>query len=290
VKKIGAIVLQFFTACIGIVMIGAAPSLLAAVHSGSNPLHLYFETIRKIIYSLLHFKEMTFNIRGEEHKVYPYILEGAFYSLTLIFSALLVAYIVSIFFTLGTMQFPKSIREKIKFAILFIESIPDILVVLLLQLLIVTIYKQTDVLLMKVVTVGDSHAFLLPVICLALLPTIQLYRITMHLYEEELVKDYVLLGRAKGLKHTFILIIHMLRNTFISQFFHMKKTIWFMLSTLVVVELLFGIFGLSYYLTTYMFPETFTFLMLFIFVPIFVFYHLVKMMIERTIKGGESLS
>jgi peptide/nickel transport system permease protein len=290
VKKIGAIVLQFFTAFLGIIVLGAIPSLFVEGNTGTNQLQLFFETIKKIIYSLLHFEKMTFIIRGEEYKVYPYILEGAFYSLTIIFFALLFAYIASILLTIGTMQFPKWIRGKIKLVILFIESLPDILVILLLQLLIVTIYKKTDVLLMKVVTVGDSHAFLLPIICLAILPTIQLYRITMHLYEEELVKDYVLLGRAKGLKHTFILIIHILRNTIISQFFQLKKTIWFMLSTLVVVELLFGIFGISYYLTTFMVPEIFTFILLFIFVPIFVFYHLVKFLIERTIKGGESLS
>jgi peptide/nickel transport system permease protein len=290
VKKIAVIFLQFITACIGIVVFGALPSLFVATDTGENHFYLFIETIKRIIYSLVHFDQMTFLINGEEYKVYPFIVEGAFYSLTLIFSALVLAYISSILLTVGTMQFPKWLREKIKMVIFFIESLPDILVVLLLQLFIITIFKKTDVLLMKVVTVGDSRAYLLPIICLALLPTIQLYRITLHLYEEELLKDYVLLGKAKGLKYTFLLIIHMLRNTIISLFFHLKKTIWFMLSTLVVVELLFGIFGITHYLTNYMIPEIFTFILLFIFVPIFIFYHLVKWILERTIKGGEVLS
>ncbi|WP_299091207.1 ABC transporter permease subunit [uncultured Metabacillus sp.] len=288
-KKAAALFLQFLTACIGIIIIGALPSLFVATNTGEGHFHLLVETIGKIIYSLFHFDQMTFFIRGEEYKVYPFIIDGAFYSLTLIFSALFLAYITSVFLTIGTMQCPKWLRDKIKMVIYFFESLPDILVVLLLQLFVIILFKKTDVLLMKVVTVGDSRAYGLPIICLAILPAIQLFRITLHLYEEELGKDYVLLGRAKGLKHTFILIIHILRNTMISLFFRMKETIWFMLSSLVVVELLFGIFGITYYLTTYMIPEVFTFLLLFIFVPIFLFYHLVKWLLEKTIKGGETI-
>ncbi|MFC0272392.1 ABC transporter permease subunit [Metabacillus herbersteinensis] len=134
-----------------------------------------------------------------------------------------------------TMLLPQKFRERIKFAIFLLESLPDILVIILLQLLIIMIYKKTDILLMKVVAVGDERAYLLPIICLALLPTIQLYRLCLHLFEEEFTKDYVLLTRAKGLKHSFILVVHILRNTVISMFLDSKKTIWYMLSALVVV-------------------------------------------------------
>lgn len=290
VKKLGGMIGQFIAACIGIVIFGAIPSLFFTVGTEEGPLAMFFKTVKSILYSLVHYDELTIMMRGTEYKLYPLILEGALYSLTLILGALILAYITSILLTIGTMQFPKWLREKINFFILFLESLPDILVVLVLQLVIVVLYKKTDILLMKVVTVGDSQAFLLPIICLALLPTIQLYRITVHLFEEELFKDYVLLGRAKGLHHTFLLVVHVFRNTAISLFFNLKNTIWFMLSTLVVVELLFGIFGITYYLTTYMAPEVFTFILLFLFVPIFIFYHIVKMVIERTIKGGETVA
>lgn len=289
-KKLGGIIGQFLAACIGIVIFGALPSLFFTVDTGEGALSMFFKTVKNILYSLIHYDELTITMRGTEYKVYPLILEGAFYSLTLIVCALILAYITSILLTIGTMQFPKSLREKMKFPILFLESLPDILVVLLLQLVIIVFYKKTDVLLMKVVTVGDSQALLLPILCLALLPTIQLYRITIHLFEEELFKDYVLLGRAKGLHHTFLLVVHVFRNTAISLFFNLKKTIWFMLSTLVVVELLFGIFGVTYYLTMYMVPEVFTFILLFLFVPIFIFYHIVKLIIEVSIKGGEAVA
>lgn len=290
VKKLGAISLQFIAACVGIIIFGALPSLFIAQGTGGSHIGMFIDTLSSIINSLIHFNEITFEIKGVEYQVYKYIFEGAFYSLTLIICALFLAYLIAILLTFLTMQFPKWLREKIKLAILFFESLPDILVILVLQLLIVTFYKKTDILLMKVVTVGDSQAYLLPIICLAILPTIQLYRITIHLYEEELLKDYVLLTRAKGIRHTIILWKHILRNTIVSLFFHLKQTIWFMLSTLVVVELLFNVFGITYYLTTYMIPEVFTFILLFLFVPIFVFYHLVKLIIEKTVKGGEALS
>ncbi|XQY93969.1 ABC transporter permease subunit [Metabacillus sp. HB246100] len=285
-----AILFQFVAALIGIIVFGALPSMFIPNGAGDGPFSLFFDTIKKIVYHLFHFKEMTFQIKGVEYKVYPYILDGVVYSLILLISALVVAYIASILLTLLTMQFSRRVREKIKLMILFLESLPDILVVLLLQLVIILIYKQTDVLLMKVVTVGDSQALLLPILCLALLPTIQLYRYTIHLYEEELKKDYILLGRAKGMRHTFLLVKHILRNTVVSLFFNLKKTIWFMLSTLVVVELLFGVIGITYFLTYYMAPEIFVFVLLFLFVPIFLFYHVIREIIERSVKGGETLT
>ncbi|WP_273129767.1 ABC transporter permease subunit [Bacillus weihaiensis] len=285
-----AILFQFVAALIGIIVFGALPSLFIPNGTGDGPFSLFFDTIKKIVYHLFHFQEMTIQIKGVEYKVYPYILDGVVYSLILLISALVVAYIASILLTLLTMQFSRRVREKIKLMILFLESLPDILVVLLLQLVIILIYKQTDVLLMKVVTVGDSQALLLPILCLALLPTIQLYRYTIHLYEEELKKDYILLGRAKGMRHTFLLVKHILRNTVVSLFFNLKKTIWFMLSTLVVVELLFGVIGITYFLTYYMAPEIFVFVLLFLFVPIFLFYHVIREIIERSVKGGETLT
>lgn len=271
-------------------VIGALPSLIIGSTTGEGHIAAFFGTLRRIIYSFSHFRTITFNIDGIEYQVYKYIFDGAFYSLTLIFCAILLAYIIAVFLTIFTMQFPRWIREKIKMIILLIESIPDILVILVLQLVVIILYRKTDILLMKVVTVGDEQAYLLPIICLALLPTIQLYRITIHLFEEELEKNYVLLSRAKGLRHTVILLKHIFRNTIISLFFHLKKTIWFMLSTLVVVELLFGVFGITYYLRFYMIPEVFTFILLFLFVPIFIFYHLTKFIIEKSVKGHEVMA
>ncbi|SCN40419.1 Protein of unknown function [Bacillus wiedmannii] len=53
----------------------------------------------------------------------------------------------------------------------FLESIPDILLIIGLQLLIVWIYKKTNLLIMNIARVGDESIVFLPVLCLSL-PTI----------------------------------------------------------------------------------------------------------------------
>ncbi|WP_078435394.1 hypothetical protein [Metabacillus halosaccharovorans] len=286
-KKIGLILLQFTIACAGIILVGALPSIF---HQKGQLINNFFDTIGEILFGLIHIQDLKIVVRGDEYIIYPYIVEAIVYSFSILFIALIIAYLFSIVLSIFTMLLPKLIREKIKFFVLVLESFPDLLVIILLQLFVIYIYKNTGFLLMKVVTVGDERAFLLPIISLAIIPTVQLYRISILLFEEELIKNYVLLSKSKGLKWSFILFVHVLRNITISLFFHSKKTIWFMLSALVVVEVMNGIKGITFFLTQVMVPEVFTIILLGFFTPIFFVYHLTKWIIERTVNNGGSIS
>ena len=289
-KKIIGILLQFILACMGIIFIGSIPSVFGIKKGNSIDLGHYFDTIGQIIRGLMNIRDLKVIVHGEVYTVYPYIIDAIVYSFTILFLALIIAYFISTIFTIFTMILPQLIREKIKFLILILESLPDILVIISLQLIVIYIFKKTNVLVMRVVTIGDERAYLLPIICLAIIPTIQLYRISILLFEEEIKKDYIELSKSKGLKWLYILVVHVLRNTVTGLFLHSKKTIWSMLSSLVAVELLYGITGITYYLTQLMVPEIFTVIILGFFIPIFCIYHFSKWIIELTVNKGESIS
>lgn len=283
-KKIGEILLQFIFASTGIVLIGALPSFIS-LHNEN-----YFNTVGRIIQGIFRIQDLEFYVNGEVMTFYPYILEAIIYSFTIVMVALIMAYLFSTIFTILTMMSPRVIREKVKSITLILESLPDILVIILLQLFVIYVFKETNILIMKVVAIGDEKAYLLPIISLSILPTVQLYRVSILLFEEELQKDYIVLGKSKGIKWSYILIIHVLRNTMVSLLFHFKKTIWYMLSALIAVELLSGINGITYYLTNYMNPEIFTIALLGFFIPIFFVYHFIKWFIEFSFNKGEQIS
>ena len=187
------------------------------------------------------------------------------------------------------MLFSENIRRRIKFTFYLLETLPDILIILFIQILIVLYYKQSGLILVGIASTYDDKVYLLPIIILALLPTIQLFRLSIMTFEQEESKDYVLLAKSIGLSKFFIMIVHIFRNAIISVFFQSKKTIWFMLSNLFVIELLFNIPGITRFLMSTLQPKLFTLALLSIFIPLFFFYNLGEIILSKQSNKGEAL-
>ncbi|WP_369902008.1 hypothetical protein [Bacillus manliponensis] len=83
--------------------------------------------------------------------------------------SLLISILVSFIIVYIILQLSKHKQDKIKTFLDFLESIPDILFILGLQLLVVYIYKKTDVLIMNIARVNDKDVVLLPILCLNLI-------------------------------------------------------------------------------------------------------------------------
>lgn len=183
------------------------------------------------------------------------------------------------------LQLSKRIQDKIKVFFEFLESIPDILFIIGLQLLVIFIYKQTNILFMNVARVGEKDVVLLPILCLSL-PTITLFvKLLLFRFETEMQKDYVLLARAKGLDKLHILNQHVLRNVLLSMLYFSKTNIWFMLSNLYIIEYFFNIPGIFLFVKAYSSPEVFTVAILLIYIPIFIIFKLFHIFIPDELKG-----
>ena len=233
VKRFMHWVLQLTVAFIGILLISGLPILISGFQKGEFWWREYGEHLF-IIFPLNRFLDTYYS---------SYIGEYIFYSLEILFLALLVAVVLALSFTVITMLFKERARQRIKTLFFFLESLPDILVILLIQLLVIFVHRHTGV-FMRIASTGGEKIYLLPVFCLMILPMVQLYRLSMLTFEAEERKLYVELARSLGFNKVIILLLHILRNAIISIFFQSKKTMWFMLSNLFILERMFNMPGI----------------------------------------------
>ncbi|MCA1061567.1 ABC transporter permease subunit [Rossellomorea aquimaris] len=290
-KVLGGFILKFLLSITGIIFIGGMPVLLSGIGERELRIREYWQSIKEIIYALFHTGDLTYKVIGgqKERDLFPYLWEPIMYSLIILFAAFLLASFLSILLTIFTMLFSQKNRNRIKFIFYLIEAMPDVLVILLSQLFVLYLYKQTGILFFEIASIATEKAYLLPILVLAALPTVQLFRICILSFENEERKDYVTLAQSIGLGKLVILTFHILRNAIISVFFQSKKTVWFMLSNLFVLELLFNIAGITRFLKSTLQPKMFTIAILSIFIPLFVFYSVGEMVLSRKANKGEEI-
>lgn len=266
--------LNILMAISGIILAGSLPILIAGWLLGEWRWQAYFESIRTTLKGLWPIGEIAFfNYRaGQEIALFPNVSAYIVYSLEILFMALIAAVAVSLVLTVVTMLLAEKVRERVKMALYFLESIPDLLIIMLAQLLVIMFFKQTGILISKIAVAGGDRIYWLPVLCLAILPTIQLYRLSMLTFQEEERQMYVELARALGFSKVYIVLVHMFRNAIISVFFQSKKTMWFMLSNLFVLELMFNLPGIMLFLSGNMHPMGFLVAIFSFFLPMFLLY------------------
>jgi peptide/nickel transport system permease protein len=283
--------LQFMLACIGITFIGSIPYLFVSTGNGNMVFDVlgYVMGIKEIAFQLIHINEIMYNTGGDFRPLFPFIFKPFLYSITILFATLALSLIVSAVLTFFTMLLSKKVLQKVKFLLFIFESLPDLLIIVVLQLTIIKIYQKTGLLLFSIASLPDEKAYALPIICLSVLPMIQFYKIMILVFEEELDKNYVELAKGKGLKASWILLVHVLRNAIIQLFYHSKSIIWFMLSNLLILEYLFNILGITRFLFDYMTPPIFTVGLYILFIPLFFIYAVGELLVSRFAKEGAAI-
>ncbi|RIW37274.1 ABC transporter permease subunit [Bacillus salacetis] len=289
--KIVQRMIYFLISIAGIILAGGLPSLLAGLNDKKLYTGHYWRDINEIINALMHPGSLKYTIIGgqKERDLFPYLFDPIFYSLTVLFASFFLALCLALVLTIVTMLFPVRIRNRIKLTFYLLESLPDLLIIMVIQLAIISFYKKSGILLFNTASTYDDKAYLLPILILAILPAVQLFRMTIVSFESEVEKDYVLLARSIGIGKLMILVVHVLRNAIISVFFQSKKTVWFMLSNLFVIELLFNIPGITRFLMSTMQPVLFVLSILSIFIPLFIFYNAGEMILAKKANRGEEM-
>lgn len=100
----------------------------------------------------------------------------------------------------------------------------------------------------------DGH-LVLPVLVLAVRPTAEIARLTAELLAEELAKDYVRSAHAKGLPWRLVLLRHAFPNIATVIIVAIGNSMRYLLSSLIVVELLFSWPGIGRTLATAVAPR-----------------------------------
>lgn len=294
-KSLGKWLMQLIISILAIFVMSGLPTIIAGLQQKQWLFKETYESVIQAVKNLFPLKEYVFKFDQGWAGIKEYTYENTLsnyveYSLQILVLSLAAAIILAIVGTFVTMLFKDKTRQRIKMTFYFLESMPDVLVIVLAQLAVITIFKQTGVLLSKIAVIQDERIYWLPVLCLMILPMIQLYRLSMLTFEAEERKLYVEFARSLGFGKLVILFFHIFRNAIVSVFFQSKKTMWFMLSNLFILELMFNMPGIMNFLASHINTEVFLLTVFVFFVPVFILYSVGEWyFLRRVNKGGVSI-
>jgi peptide/nickel transport system permease protein len=257
-----------FLSMLGIIFISAIPFAFVGT---SFQFTKYVEGLNTIFKNLLQPLEMTYIVEATERLIFPYVWDPYLYSMTLLFSAFFIALIVSVILSFIVSLLPQTLYKTVKSILFVFESIPDVMVGVTIQFFVIWYFKQTNTLLFPVASSSLEQPYFIPILCLTILPLVIMFRTILYHIEQEWEENYILTVKGKGLTRVHILIHHILPRAFKSLFFQSKVIIWFMVSNLLVVELLFNVFGITNFIFTYGTPVLFSLFCILIFLPLFTF-------------------
>ncbi|MEH7112295.1 ABC transporter permease subunit [Neobacillus niacini] len=202
------------------------------------------------------------------------------YSMQILAGALSIGFIMAIILALGSAFLPPFMLSPIKKVLDILESVPDLIVATLLQVLSIFIFKTFDVDIFSVASFKEK-AYFAPIVTLAILPLVSMYKILLLMIEEEFLKVYVTFAKSKGINKLHILLKHVIKNIMPISFHHMKIIIWGTLSSQFIIERVFNVHGLTHYLLENFQPITVFVTLMLIFTPFYFLFQLIDIWLKE---------
>jgi peptide/nickel transport system permease protein len=268
-KTVGKLLFQVLVAVEVLILVAAFPVLFEDLTFNFKP---YLEIVFELNSRVFTFSDF-YTVDGK-NSLFPVILYRYIDSMKMLAMGIAAACAISFSISYLALIFFKKKIKYLKSLLELLESIPDLMFILLLQFTVIHIYKQTGVKLAQVVTLREE-AILLPVISLGVPISFYITKVMLHYIEEEWEKHYVSLAKAKGLRFSYILNVHVLRNIADGMFGTSKTIFWSSLSTLLIVDYLFNMNGLLRMMLTS--TDPFFIGSVLIFVPFFIIYRVYEL-------------
>ncbi|WP_142950456.1 ABC transporter permease subunit [Bacillus wiedmannii] len=274
------VTIQFLISILGIICLGTLPKLFYGFELHASQ---YIKSLQEVFVNLMDISN--FKYVGDKF-LFPQLFVHYKETIVIFFAAFFISLFVAFCIVYVIMSSSPRIQHRIKSFLIFLESIPDILLILLSQILVVWVFKQTGFLPFQIASIGGESIRGLPIFCLSIPTTILFVKMLVLRFENELEKDYVLFAKAKGLGRFHILNRHILRNVLLSTLFFAKTNIFFMLSNLYIIEWIFNTGGIFMFLKSYesIRVEVFIVSVLLIYIPIFILFKLFHYLIPAAMK------
>ncbi|PEY37275.1 peptide ABC transporter permease [Bacillus cereus] len=276
----GITFLQLFAALGCILCLGALPRLFKGLQID---LIGYGKTILYLSEKLLHPGEIMYGFR-DSRTLFPQIWIHYMETMLVFVSSFLLSLFIAYVLVVWVLQ-RSHIRQRVWNGVfLTLESIPDILLILLSQLLVVIVFQKTGWMPVKFAGLAGERVRLLPILCLTLPTTLLFIKLLLLRFREELEKDYSIFAKSKGLSLRHILTHHISRNVLLTTVYYAKTNILFMLSNLYIIEWLFNTYGMFVFVKENSKIEVFTVCLVLLYVPIFFLFRLLHRLMQNVIK------
>src|SRR5699024_359095 len=196
-----------------------------------------------------------------------FFIESLIISFIILFSSLIIAFIFSFIFTylLYSNKFIKRYYVKLN---TFLSIIPDIFYIPFAISLVVIFYQYTDILLFNIADDYQNKAIVFPILVLSIIPFVNSSTYLNSILDDESNSNYIQFSKSKGLTKKELFYHHILRNLTISYLINFKHIIWITLSSLLLLERIFNIHGLSSFIFDYGDPEVLFVTFILIYIPI----------------------
>ncbi|WP_052659323.1 ABC transporter permease subunit [Bacillus alveayuensis] len=293
--RIAKLVLYFLFTIAATLCILCLPFLFTYDKKVSFQPFLYILAIEDTIKQLWNIEKLTFVTKvasPKEYPLFPTILDPYVYSMLLLGGAFTIALFLSIGLSYLYMLVSLRTKKWLKRILFVFEAVPDVMMIIVIQALLIWYFKKTGYMPIEILTFGEEKAFLLPIICLSILPTIQLFRMLILYLEDEQQKPYVEVVKGKGFSLWYITAVHLFRNVFIHLFYHSKTIFLFMLSNLFVLEYIFNINGIMQFLITYGPANTAigVVIITLLFIPYYLFFLIGSFVVKRVNNQEEKVT
>lgn len=274
---------QLLIIIIGIVCLSTLPKIFTVSNTMDN--FEFLSSVYKLILDLLKPHRITIQTGYSELNLLESLIPYFMYSFTIFSCSFLLSIFCGIVLSILTTFLQENLQSLIKGFIDFIESLPDLLVFFLLQYIFITIYKNTGVLLFNVAG-GFEKAYFIPIVALSVLPTIYFFRISYHLIREESIKHYVEFARSKGLKSTEVLVKHVLKNIMLNFNFYLKPTFWYTFSNFIILEVVFNIVGITWFVLQYRTSEVTALSFILFLIPWYLVFSIIELASNKLLQKG----
>ena len=242
-KQLLRLIIRFLLVLSGFLFIFNLPSLLGI---GKNSVNLNFPifwgNIKSVVQEFIHIKGLNWYQELFEKLG---IAESYQYTMTILIASLLVVMICSLLFAVIVILSPLKVRNLLKSAINFFEGVPDLLVIFLFMLFVITLYKTTGLKFLQLYGVFGKKPYFVPIMTVSFLPFFFLLQFLIKTITDEHSQDYVLYLKSKGIGRIRILLVHIMRNIFPLVFLQLRTTVWVLLSNIYLVEFIFNIKGFT---------------------------------------------
>ncbi|WHT86904.1 ABC transporter permease subunit [Bacillus cereus] len=280
VKWCGITGLQLVAAILCIICLGALPRLFKGLQID---LIGFWNTIVFLGGKLLQPGEITYGFR-DSRKLFPQIWIHYIETMIVFLSAFLLSLLIAYILVVWVLQHSHMKQKMWNGIFLTLESIPDILLILLSQLLVVIIFQKTGFMPIKLAGLGEERIRLLPIICLTIPTTLLFIKLLFLRFKEELVKEYSLFAKSKGLSLRHILTHHISRNVLLTTIYYAKTNVLFMLSNLYIIEWIFNTYGMFVFVKENSKLEIFTVSLVILYVPLFILFRILHTLLKNVIK------
>ena len=284
-KKVSLSIQNYLLGVVGIILISCIPTLFTL--GNLFDLKLFFQEFISVCKALITPSEWFLSYLSKttlEAVPFSFVsyLEGPYlYSMTILVLALLLSLVVSFLFA-SIITISKGPYKKVALWVSdLLMAIPDFFYIFLFQIAVVQIYISTGHRFLSFYSLGGEKVYVAPIICLSVMPTILLFKLFVTLFAEEIKRPYVNFAKSKGLSKMEILLKHCTSNVLRSVYHQSKSIVWLSLSSLLIIEYLFGMEGILYYLLNDFSPKGITFILLSIFTPFFIFYQIGESIVTK---------